>query len=86
MQMTIKKWGNSLATRIPKTIVDSVGLKLDQEVNIESVDGKIIITPCERKIEYSLDALLDQCSSHKMQITKEDRDWLNDPPVGNEAW
>lgn len=86
MQMTIKKWGNSLATRIPKAIVDAVGLELDQEVNIESVDGKIIITPCERNIKYSLDELLDQCGSEKMTISQEDRDWLNDPPVGREAW
>ena len=86
MQLTIKKWGNSLATRIPKAIVDSVGLELDQEVSIESVDGKIIITPCERAIEYSLEDLLDQCSSKKMKITQEDREWLNDPPVGKEVW
>ena len=44
MEMTIKKWGNSLATRIPKAIVDSVGLEIDQEVVIEAVDGKIVIT------------------------------------------
>ena len=86
MQMTIKKVGNSLATRIPKAIVDAVGLELDQEVNIESVDGKIIITPCKRNIEYSLDELLDQCDSDKMEISQEDRRWLNDPPVSREAW
>ena len=86
MQMTIKKWGNSLATRIPKAIVDAVGLELDQEVSIESVDGKIIITPCKRNIEYSLDELLAQCGSDTMEIGQEDRDWLNDPPVGREAW
>ena len=86
MQMTIKKWGNSLATRIPKAIVDSVGLEIDQEVEIESIDGKIVITPCDRKIEYRLDDLLHQCDPEKMKTTKEDHDWLNDPPVGREAW
>lgn len=38
MQLTIKKWGNSLATRIPKSVVESVGLHVNQEVEIEAVN------------------------------------------------
>jgi antitoxin MazE len=57
MQMTIKKWGNSLATRIPKAIVESIGLQLNQDIDIEAVNGKIIITPV-KSIEYNLEDLL----------------------------
>ena len=85
MQMTIKKWGNSLATRIPKGIVESVGLKLDQEVDIEAVNGKIIITPV-KTMEYSLKDLLDQCKPETMRLTQEDQEWLNTAPVGEEIW
>jgi antitoxin MazE len=85
MQMTIKKWGNSLATRIPKAVVESIGLHFNQEVNIEAVDGKIIITP-SKTVEYDLDDLLRQCKPEKMALTQEDKEWINSPPVGNEVW
>jgi antitoxin component of MazEF toxin-antitoxin module len=81
--MTIKKWGNSLATRIPKSVVESVGLHINQEVEIEAVNGKIIITPSKR-IEYSLDDLLSQCEPEAMTLSQEDKLWINSPPVGKE--
>ncbi len=81
--MTIKKWGNSLATRIPKSVVESVGLYFNQEVDIEAVNGKIIITP-SKTVEYSLDDLLSQCKPKVMELSHEDKMWLNDPPVGKE--
>ena len=86
MQMTIKKWGNSLATRIPKAIVDSVSLHLDQEVNIEAVKGKIIITPIKVQKEYKLEDLLNQCKSETKDLTREDQEWLDDDQVGEEIW
>lgn len=85
MQMTIKKWGNSLATRIPKAVVESVGLHFNQEVDIEAVNGKIIITP-SKTIEYNLEDLLRQCKPGAMVLTDEDKEWINSPPVGNEIW
>ena len=83
MQMTIKKWGNSLATRIPKSVVESVGLHINQEVEIEAVNGKIIITP-SKTVEYSLDDLLSQCKPEAMTLSQEDKSWINGPPVGKE--
>ncbi|MFT5701708.1 MAG: antitoxin component of MazEF toxin-antitoxin module [Desulforhopalus sp.] len=83
MQMTIKKWGNSLATRIPKSVVESVGLHINQEVEIEAVNGKIIITP-SKAVEYSLDDLLSQCKPESMTLSQEDKSWINSPPVGKE--
>ena len=83
MHMTIKKWGNSLATRIPKAVVESVGLHLNQEVDIEAVDGKIIITP-SKTVEYRLDELLSQCKPESMVLSQEDNEWINSPPVGKE--
>ena len=84
MHMTIKKWGNSLATRIPKAIVESINLRLDQEVDIEAVNGKIIITPIEGKKEYKLEDLLSQCKPGSMKLDDEDKEWLNAEPVGKE--
>jgi antitoxin MazE len=86
MQMTIKKWGNSLATRIPKAIAESTDLHLNQLVDIEEVNGKIVITPIAVKKEYKLDELLSQCKPGSMKIDKEDQEWLFDVPVGREIW
>ena len=86
MHMTIKKWGNSLATRIPKAVVESIDLRLDQEIDIEAVNGKIVITPIKEKKEYRLEELLSQCPSGNMNLTKEDEEWLNAEPVGKEVW
>lgn len=86
MHMTIKKWGNSLATRIPKAVVESIDLHLDQEVDIEAVDGKIIITPIKKKKQYKIEDLLNQCEPGAMKLSKEDQEWLNSDPVGKEVW
>ena len=88
MQMTIKKWGNSLATRIPKTIADSIGLHYEQNVEIEAVEGKIVITPIKKKErkEYALDYLLSKCDSQSVSLNDEEREWLEAAPVGKEIW
>jgi antitoxin MazE len=86
MQGTIKKWGNSLATRIPKAIAESTDLHFDQLVDIEEVNGKIVITPIKAKKEYKLNELLNQCKPGAMKIDEEDQEWLNDEPVGREVW
>ena len=82
--MIVKKWGNSLAARIPKVIADKINLKLDQKINIEAENGKIIITPVEEEKEYTMDDLLSQCSAESLQLDDEDRAWLDDEPVGRE--
>jgi antitoxin component of MazEF toxin-antitoxin module len=84
MQLTVKKWGNSLGVRIPKSIAETGKLKVDQEVNIEAVGGQIIITPITQVKEYSLDELLNDCPSESLALDAEDRAWLNAEPVGKE--
>jgi antitoxin MazE len=57
MQTKIKKWGNSLALRIPKSFALNANLKQDELVDISIDKERIIITPIIKK-EYSLDELL----------------------------
>jgi len=45
MQATIKKWGNSPALRISSSIMELAQLSVDQTVNINVVEGKIIVEP-----------------------------------------
>lgn len=45
MGLTIRKWGNSLALRIPKALAVEAGLEDNSEVDVSLVDGSLVITP-----------------------------------------
>jgi antitoxin MazE len=84
MQVTIKKWGNSLAARLPKAIVESSQLSLNETVDIEVIKGRVVLSPTRNTKEYSLDELLAQCKPEAMVLDDEDRKWLNDVSKGRE--
>ena len=42
MKSRVRKWGNSLAVRIPKGFADDAGLKNDAAVELSVVDGKLV--------------------------------------------
>jgi len=80
MQAIIKKWGNSLALRIPKLFASDANLKLNEMVDISIDKGSIIITPIDEK-EYSLEKLLK--GVNKSNIHGE---FDTGAPVGKEIW
>ena len=53
----IKKWGNSLAVRLPQSLLAQLDLKENGEVEIGIDEGRLIISPV-RKPKYTLDELL----------------------------
>jgi antitoxin MazE len=65
MQTKIKKWGNSLALRIPKSFALNANLKQDELVDISVDKERIIIIPLGKK-EYSLDDLLADVSEENL--------------------
>jgi len=38
--MQVAKWGNSLAIRIPKDVVDALGLKVGDDIEVRAVDSR----------------------------------------------
>jgi len=38
--MKVSKWGNSLAVRLPKDVVDSLNLKAGDEIELRPVEGR----------------------------------------------
>ncbi|MEG3132320.1 AbrB/MazE/SpoVT family DNA-binding domain-containing protein [Rouxiella sp. T17] len=56
-QVTVKKWGNSPSVRLPIAIMQAAALSVDDTVDIQVEDGRIVIVPVRAK-EYSLDSLL----------------------------
>jgi antitoxin MazE len=57
VETVIKKWGNSLALRIPKPLADEVGLAEHSAVNLLLEEGKLVIVPAMAP-RYTLESLL----------------------------
>lgn len=49
---TIKRWGNSLAVRIPASLADELHLREDQEVDMVVADGALVATPTIRTFNW----------------------------------
>lgn len=80
MQVTVKKWGNSAAVRIPASLMTAVSLKLDEAVDVREENGRLVIEPV-REGNYSLDALLSGITDDNLH-GEEDAG----PSVGAETW
>lgn len=79
MKSNIKKWGNSLALRLPASVLGGTVFELDLEVDVRVEGNRMIIEPVRPPID--LDAML-------AAITPENSHELIDwgPPVGKEVW
>ena len=80
MQTKIKKWGNSLALRIPKSFALNANLRQDELVDLSIDKERIIITPIGKK-EYSLDELLERVSENNLH-----GEFDTGAPAGKEIW
>jgi antitoxin MazE len=79
MTIVVNKWGNSLGVRIPLPVANEVGFTVGTLVSMEVMDGKIIISPVQKK--YQLDELLDGVTP---ELIGGEYDWGK--PVGREVW
>ena len=80
MKVTVKKWGNSAAIRIPAAVMQAMHLDLDEVVDMREEQGRIIIEPIRQKA-YELRSLLKG-------ITPKNQHQAADfgPAVGKEVW
>ena len=80
MKTQIKKWGNSLALRIPRSFALNANLRQDELVDLSIDKERIIITPIGEK-EYSLDELLADVSESNLH-----GEFDTGAPAGKEIW
>lgn len=80
MQTTIRKWGNSLAVRIPTTFAKELAVSAGTLVEMTVEDGKIILSPIKEP-EYTLEELMKAVTKANMHP---ETDW--GAPMGREAW
>lgn len=57
MRVTVKKWGNSAAVRIPSAVMEAAQVYLDQQMEVREEQGRIIIEPV-RAPTFDLESLL----------------------------
>ena len=56
--MLVSKWGNSLAVRLPKALVDELGLKEGDELNVVAAkNGAIEVETREGRCRRALDRM-----------------------------
>ena len=79
MKTTAQKWGNSLAVRVPKSIAQQAGLKVNDDLDIEVKKGALILKPHLRPM-YRLEDLLKRMTPENVHDEIE-----FGGPVGHEA-
>lgn len=84
--LPIKKWGNSNGIRVPKNIMDFLGVQTEDKVKVtqEEVEGKrrLIIESINVEPEITIEELFADYNKERVHVE------LQDPgePVGNEKW
>ena len=79
MRVAIRKWGNSLALRIPRTLAADTHLTSGSQVDVALEDGRLIVAPVTAGM--TLDALLAAVTPDNLhgEVSTGRR-------VGREAW
>ena len=79
MPTTLQRWGNSLAVRLPRLLLDELDLSEGAEVEIRRDGDRLVIARVRRR--PTLDELLAGITP---EHTAEEIDW--GPPTGRETW
>lgn len=80
MRIRIRKWGNSLALRIPAAFARETGIGPGAEVDLTLEEGRLIITPPALG-PYSLADLLEGVTDENLHEAVD-----TGSPRGREAW
>jgi antitoxin ChpS len=78
----LRKVGGSVMLAVPPAILDLLHLQAGATVRMAVESGCLVIEPLPRP-RYSLDELLAQCDA-SVELSSEDREWLDSKPVGSE--
>lgn len=79
MQTIVKKWGNSLALRLPQSLAADLRLEDGSTVSLSLEDHALVVRPARKR--YRLADLLAQTPP---DIRRGETDWGN--PAGGEDW
>ncbi len=80
MRGKVRKWGNSLAIRIPKVLAMELGVEQDSDVEISVADGDLLVSPTDGT-PYTLEGLLAGVTQGNRQA-----EVTTGLALGDEAW
>ena len=78
----LRKVGGSIMLAVPPAILEILHLHAGATVGLAVDHGRLVVEPTLRP-RYSLDELLAQCDA-SVEVSAEDRAWLDSKPVGSE--
>jgi antitoxin MazE len=79
VEVTVQKWGNSLAVRIPKPVAHDANLAEGSVVDVRVVEGKLVAEPVAPR--YRLADLLRQVKKSNLHDEVQ-----TGPAMGGEVW
>lgn len=80
MHISIQKWGNSLALRIPHLLAKEAHLRQGETAEIRLSQGRLVLIPTARK-QWTLKGLLSGIKKQNLHPEIQVQG-----PVGREAW
>lgn len=83
MELSIQKWGNSAAVRLPTTLLAQLGVALGDSLRADLRSDGLLLRPARKA--YKLDELMAQCDL-KAAPPADAADWESSTPTGNEVW
>ena len=88
MYATVQKWGNSQGIRIPKTLLDTLGIFENDRVELvqqeDSITTKNVTAPRHKTLEERLTAFYGKPLDQIPQLLDDEVDWGK--AEGQEAW
>lgn len=80
MRVRVRKWGNSLALRIPKPFAEDAGVSEGTVVDVSLSEGRLVAAPVARR-QVRLKDLLRRITKRNVHAETD-----TGPSVGREAW
>jgi antitoxin ChpS len=83
MELSIQKWGNSAAIRLPAALLDRLQVALGDKLAVDIRPDGIMLKP--KRQTYVLEDLIAQCNQNA-PMPEDLSVWNGLHPVGREAW
>lgn len=79
---TIRGVGGSAMMTIPRSVMDELGLHLNDKVDVTAESGRLVAVSTRPR--YALETLIAQCKPDAAWEESE-REWMDVPALGNET-
>lgn len=79
---TLRKVDGSVMLAVPRALLDVLELHAGATVGVDVDSGRLVVEPLRRP-RYTLTELIAQCQPG-LPSSDDERNWLSEPPEGNE--